>query len=269
MKKITILCASVIFMAAKAQVGVGTTNPQGVFNIDGAEDNNATGIPELAQQANDVVVTLEGKVGIGTSSPSNKLVIDNGTTAGAIKIIDGTQGADKVLMSDASGVATWRTPASAKPTVVGIFPVGQSVVSDGIGGTKNTGVSITLSQGKWAVNAGLTIFDYLTPSTNPSLASRYWLHAYLSSSTTTVAQTGFTHLGPAGNNTSYASVITSNDTNPGSNNDRYLNFLSGSSLIDVTDSSVTLYLLLENFPTNYWTFPTSAWENYFYAIPLN
>lgn len=50
---------------------------------------------------------MGGNVGIGVPSPGAKLEI-----AGQIKITDGTQGADKVLTSDASGLASWQTPAA-------------------------------------------------------------------------------------------------------------------------------------------------------------
>lgn len=46
-----------------------------------------------------------GNVGIGTGAPLAKLDV-----AGNIKIADGTQGAGKVLTSDASGLASWKTP---------------------------------------------------------------------------------------------------------------------------------------------------------------
>lgn len=47
-----------------------------------------------------------GNVGIGTASPGAKLDV-----TGQVKITDGTQGAGKVLTSDATGLATWQTPA--------------------------------------------------------------------------------------------------------------------------------------------------------------
>jgi len=57
-----------------AQVGVQTSNPQGVFNIDAAKDNPATGAPTIAQLTNDVIVTSIGSVGIGTA-PRTKLEV--------------------------------------------------------------------------------------------------------------------------------------------------------------------------------------------------
>ncbi|PKF75598.1 hypothetical protein CW752_02965 [Chryseobacterium sp. PMSZPI] len=70
---------------AFSQVGVGinTTNPQGVFHVDGAKDNPATGTPTVAQQANDVVVLNNGYVGIGTVLPKQQLhITELNTTSG-------------------------------------------------------------------------------------------------------------------------------------------------------------------------------------------
>lgn len=58
----------------KAQVGIFTQNPQGVFHIDAARDNPATGTPTNTQLVNDVVVTPTGTVGIGTN-PRTKLEV--------------------------------------------------------------------------------------------------------------------------------------------------------------------------------------------------
>ncbi|NVO02981.1 MAG: collagen-like protein [Bacteroidetes bacterium] len=54
-----------------------------------------------------------GNVGIGTVTPGTKLEIN-----GQIKITGGTPGAGKVLSSDATGLASWTTPATV-PTVSG------------------------------------------------------------------------------------------------------------------------------------------------------
>lgn len=79
MKKITTtLFVLGMTLITNAQVGINTTNPQGVFNIDGAKDNPVSGIPDATAGANDVVITSDGKVGIGTISPSNTLEINSG-----------------------------------------------------------------------------------------------------------------------------------------------------------------------------------------------
>ncbi|MBP2617788.1 hypothetical protein [Chryseobacterium jejuense] len=59
-----------------SQVGINTSNPQGIFNIDGKKDNNATGSPTAGQQANDFVVTADGSVGVGTTSPDLSAMLE-------------------------------------------------------------------------------------------------------------------------------------------------------------------------------------------------
>lgn len=64
MTKTQILLLAMLCFAStpsmKAQVGVNTQNPQGIFHVDGTKDNNASGAPTVAQQANDFIVTPLG-----------------------------------------------------------------------------------------------------------------------------------------------------------------------------------------------------------------
>ncbi|MGU3374688.1 hypothetical protein [Chryseobacterium sp. M5A1_1a] len=259
MKKVILLFPILLGGIVNGQVGISTSNPQGTFHIDGAKDNPSAGMPSVVQQNNDFVITSAGNAGIGTIIPTTKLDIRS-DTQGAIKIVDGTEGPSKVLMSDADGVGTWKTPAYIRTTATGIFPSSSaSTISNGAAGSLYSKVYIDLTEGKWAVNAGLTI-------SNNNSANKFWLHAYLSSSQTSVTQTGFTHLGPASANTCYASIIS---PNTGVTNDGTLSMLAGSSIINVTGSSVRIYLMIENKSSGLWTYGTGAYENYFYAIPLN
>ncbi|MGG5208011.1 hypothetical protein ACQWU4_03625 [Chryseobacterium sp. MIQD13] len=77
MKKIQIYISILLSLSANCfllgQVGVGTQNPQGIFHIDGSKDNNATGLPTLAQQTNDFVIMANGRTGIGNVTPSVEL----------------------------------------------------------------------------------------------------------------------------------------------------------------------------------------------------
>lgn len=257
-RKILFLCF-LISQIAVAQVGINTPSPQGAFHIDGAKDNPNAGSPSTTQQSNDFIVTSSGSVGVGTIAPVTKIDIIS-SSPGAIKIADGNQADSKVLMSDAYGVGTWKTPASIRATANGVFPSPSTNVSSNGSGTIYSGVYIDLTEGKWAVNVGLTI-------SNTSNTNRIWLHSYLSTSQSSVQRTGFTHLGPAQGSTAFASIIsgyTGSNTNDGT-----LSMLSGSSVINVTSASVRVYLLIENKPTGNWSFGTGAYENYMYAIPLN
>jgi len=78
-KKIIVACSLITFGVSFAQVGINTANPQGMFHVDGAKDNNTTGTPTAAQQLNDVIVTNAGNVGIGTTTPTAKMEINSGT----------------------------------------------------------------------------------------------------------------------------------------------------------------------------------------------
>ncbi len=53
-----------------------------------------------------LIIKHNGNVGIGTQDPERKLDV-----RGNVKIVDGTQGAGKILTSDATGNASWQTPA--------------------------------------------------------------------------------------------------------------------------------------------------------------
>jgi len=65
----TLLCSAIMF----GQVGINTPNPQGIFHVDGAKDNSATGIPTASQQANDFVITTAGSAGIGNTAPKVRI----------------------------------------------------------------------------------------------------------------------------------------------------------------------------------------------------
>lgn len=65
------------------------------------------GFDFLTTGTNRFRISRSGDVGIGTITPGAKLEV-----AGQVKITGGTPGLGKVLTSDASGLATWETPAS-------------------------------------------------------------------------------------------------------------------------------------------------------------
>lgn len=92
-----------------AQVGINTENPQRLFHLDGKSSTSTTnppiGLPSVAQQIDDVVITNEGRMGIGTISPSEKLEV-NGKTKIKDLPVNGSEGfaGTKTLVADNNGV---------------------------------------------------------------------------------------------------------------------------------------------------------------------
>ena len=139
-----------------SQVGINTTNPQGIFNIDGGKDNPTTGSAHTnAQQLNDFTVTAAGNVGIGKIAPSTKLHITTGGTAttpnpSGFRLEDGNQNTNFVLTSDTNGEGTWKPVAATR--IVGTLGAGVDVLFKTTGGVyRRTGSYIDLPPGKWEV----------------------------------------------------------------------------------------------------------------------
>lgn len=172
-----------------AQVGVNTTNPQGVFHVDGAKDNPATGVPSVAQQANDVAVTATGSVGVGTIAPTNKLHVNATDPLRLQGLTAGDSGTDPLVVADANGVLktigtlsvlSVPTPAIFRlETAQANFLNGQSsggqqavpmsVVKNSIPGLTYAGNTITFPPGSYQMtvvyeathnNTGCTISSY-------------------------------------------------------------------------------------------------------------
>ncbi|WP_163320264.1 hypothetical protein [Dysgonomonas sp. 520] len=89
--------------ALKAQVGVNTESPQGVFHIDAARNTSSN-----TNIADDVVVDAQGRVGVGTNAPQTKVDIRSGTINKGFRLQDGSQLAGRVLISDNDGNASWQ-----------------------------------------------------------------------------------------------------------------------------------------------------------------
>ena len=240
-----------------SQIGVGTQNPQGVFHVDGNKDNNSSGIPSIAQQSNDFVVSSGGYVGIGITNPTRKLDIKS-TTTPALRIEDGTQQAGYVLMSDANGNGQWK---ALTQSIVGTFP------ATGYTGPVEqytniwTNISITLPPGKWLVLTNILLKANPSPvSGNGAWVRLQWSSAPNAANTTNI--TGSLNSGiyvaPYGL-ASGSSVINNTSTN---NTTYYLN-LAGTNVFSNGGSGPVYSGTWDNLGASIWG------ENSIIAYPAN
>lgn len=85
MKKSVIVLTAFLNPIMHSQVGINTRNPQGIFHIDGGKDNPITGVPTVAQQSNDLMMSTVGNVGLGTVAPRTKLHVAGEITVNVTK----------------------------------------------------------------------------------------------------------------------------------------------------------------------------------------
>lgn len=98
-----------------SQVGINTTNPLGIFHIDGNKDN--TTLPTPTEQANDFIVSPTGSTGIGTTTinSSAKLQINaanQGVLITRVALQNPTDGV--TILSPAKGLIVYNTNNSAQ-----------------------------------------------------------------------------------------------------------------------------------------------------------
>ena len=118
-------------------------------------------------------------MGIGTTAPSRTLHV-NSTTSGAVRIVDGTQGNGKVLTSDATGIATWQ-PVGIENYQANLSGVtGVSIPYTLTGNFIQTGASITLPPGRFAVNVTMLLSTVPGVYTNSNEA--FWVRSSFSDS---------------------------------------------------------------------------------------
>ena len=96
-----------VILYITAQVGINTQNTQGIFHLDAAGDNAASGTIAAAQSVNDILIDNTGNVGIGTLTPTARVHLKSSVAGQAFRLADGTQGENKILLGDADGNAWW------------------------------------------------------------------------------------------------------------------------------------------------------------------
>ncbi|QQT25014.1 hypothetical protein I6J02_14955 [Sphingobacterium spiritivorum] len=247
-----LLCVSGTITLQAQPAGINTKNPAAVLHVDAKKDNTPT-----LQETDDFVVTSGGNIGIGTITPTHRLDI-----RGKLQIRDGGEQTGSVLTTDATGLAKWNYPAVSKAVVNGDFPSASiKIIPNGYTNPpRDSRISITLSRGKWIVNAGITF-----TGGNRTIFQR----CYLSSDVNSIQQNGFTFLSPAGSQSSYGGLVSTNITDP-PNSPAQRGFVTGSMTIEVTAPTVIIHLLLQNQPSGAYEFNAKDYlENYFFAKPID
>lgn len=146
------------------KVGIGTSDPQGIFHIDAGKDNAA--VPTQTQLSNDIVVDADGKLGIGmmpVDTDDSRLQIEGPLTikAGETPVA----GVDYILATkDGTGQAKWMRNAAAMPPIVLGKTGGTDGEIDGLTEAVSTanvgkyiGCRITLPPGKWVIQTVLLL----------------------------------------------------------------------------------------------------------------
>ena len=151
------------------QRAVSTAEYTNLYIKDGALTANRT-------------VTQEDKTLTFTGTATGGSIFHNTTGTAtapkaALQIIDGAQGVGKVLTSDEYGNATWKKASAT--AITGTFAE-NGIPSIKTSGTYNTGATITLPPGKWAVSLGMQL--EAVPASANSIGG-YWNVAYLYPST--------------------------------------------------------------------------------------
>ena len=267
MKKLTIsLCILGFALTAKAQVGVNTTYPRGVFNVDGGTVKNTnTTIPAtiVTESTDDVVVDATGNVGIGTATPSQKLDV-NGSAHISTQIYDGynAPGANGQVISSDGTKIKWVNNVAITPAVLATLSTASSQIAINSGDTY-TGTYIDLPNGKWSIQVTmlLTLDSYGTLV--PTGAS-YWVRSYFSGTITGGVTSDYIGsplvsgimVGPSTYGLLTGTVIINNTSG---STKRYYYFKSSSEAKGT--GTVTNKLL--NFGTSIWQ------ENQIIAYPMN
>lgn len=101
--KLYILIGMFFPLAIYSQVGINTSDPKGVYHIDGKADGSSTAVTS----ANDVLVNDKGFLGAGTTNPTVKLHIEVPAGSHGLAIQDGTEDEGYILSSDADGNGSW------------------------------------------------------------------------------------------------------------------------------------------------------------------
>jgi hypothetical protein len=183
--------SSKFYVGGDGNVGIGTSSPTQILTVDNGDiylktlngrylfrGNPGGGSGDLAwlkyysRSGEDTTLEIvtqndvgdhialmpSGNVGIGTANPSSKLEVN-----GQIKITGGVPGSGKVLTSDASGLASWQTPATWGD-ITAVY-AGTGLTGGGASGDVTLSFSSSYGDGRYVNKTGDTMSGTLTVST--------------------------------------------------------------------------------------------------------
>ncbi|MBD8347060.1 hypothetical protein [Dysgonomonas sp. HGC4] len=182
-----------IYQTGSVGIGASTAVPA-AYKLQVTGDSNVTGNSRVGSstvvgaQTVAGTSTLTGNVGIGIAPSTQKLYVKTAGTAvapvPAVRITDGSQGFGKVLTSDADGIAHWeyarlRIVEGVKSTKAVTFPLKyDATVTTGDGIALQSGSSITLPPGRWAVAVKTLISIYdVSAKTNLTSNDFAWVRS--------------------------------------------------------------------------------------------
>jgi hypothetical protein len=128
--------------------GNGSTNENGLLEIGVGNDT-----PGIFQD--DIAIMPSGNLGVGTRAPSEKLDVAGKTKTTNLQVTNGAT-AGNVLTSDASGNATWQTPAASGTTETannGLTKTGNNIQLGG-----NLTANTTIAHNAFNLNIGANAF---------------------------------------------------------------------------------------------------------------
>lgn len=235
----------------RAQVGINTQNPIGVFHVDPKGDTNAAGSVGVGE---DVIIDKSGNIGVGALPRTDvKINLTDGGTSAIVKPVfqlqDGNEGIGKVLISDASGNATWKEYIDFGLTIgkfgTGVYFSAQYTLSNATygvvprpnnNGIKTTG-EITLGKGLWWVRCSM----YIATAANVDASKQVWVRTTLaddSSFSTSVSMTNQMSTDLVSNHSLASSMIWCSSSG---------GVIQGSFIVDnrsITGTSKKYYLLV-------------------------
>lgn len=170
-----------------SQVGINTSQPQGIFHIDAKKNTSGT-----TNTSDDVLVTSKGYLGVGTIAPDAALHLKTTGTqkdpVSAFKLQDGSEASGKYLVSNADGVGSWSSIVNGN-SVRGVLGAGVTfnLYTAGVNSSFfDTKSYIDLPVGRWMVYVVMRM-----PIVKSTDTSSYWLRTSFADSNSNLVPSSY------------------------------------------------------------------------------